>query len=117
MAKKRTLVLLKGGEGSGGGGLPPLGTLREVRAAMAGFNIAPDGSGAAGMGERIGTGVLHGPGMVVEIMLPSDQREPDVTQALIAVTDEDFAWPVLARMCRSQGWKLMDPESGRTFLG
>ena len=117
MAKKRTLVLLKGGDTPGAGGLAPLGTLLEVRSAMSAFNTAPDGSGPVGMGERVGTGVLHGPGMVIEVMLQSEQRDPEITQALIAVTDEDFAWPVLSKMCRASGWKLMDPESGRTFLG
>lgn len=117
MAKKRTLLLLKGGEAPSEGGLAPLGTLSEVKAALINYNISADGSGAAGLGERLGTGVFHGPGMVLEISLPQDERDPEVKQMLIAVTDEDFAWPVISKMCKGEKWKLMDPESGRTFLG
>jgi hypothetical protein len=117
MAKKRTLLLLKAGDPPPEGGLAPLGSLSELRTAMLNYNIAPDGSGPIGLGERFGTGVFHGPGMVLEISLPQDDRDPDIKQVLIAVTDEDFAWPVISRMCKGEKWKLMDPESGRTFLG
>ncbi|HVU65256.1 MAG TPA: hypothetical protein VHC70_14835 [Phycisphaerales bacterium] len=106
--------------GTGADGAPALGTLREVAAAMANSNIAPDGSGPHGLGERMGTGVFYGPGMVLEVALteePDSNRGagPEVRQVLVSLTDEDFAFPVLMRLCKMNGWQMMDPESGRTF--
>ena len=34
---------------------------------------------------------------------------------MVTVTDGDFAWLVLSRICRTNQWKMMDPESGRMF--
>lgn len=90
-----------------GGQKAPLGLLREVRATLARFNTAGDGS-PPGVLER-----LHGPGFVVE--LPTGN--PDVNQAIVTVNDEDTAFPVLMKLCKSLGWSLMDMESGRTFGG
>jgi hypothetical protein len=100
--------------------MAPLGTLREVKGALGRSNIAPDGSGPHGYGERLGTGVFHGPGMVLEVPLSEEPdanrgRGPEIAQVLVSVTDEDFAFPVLMRLCKQNGWKMMDPESGRTF--
>ncbi len=119
MAKKRSLILLKPGP-SGSDGMPPLGTLREVRNALGHCNISPDGSGPHGYGERLGTCVFHGPGMVLEVALTEDPTAnrgagPDVRQVLVSVTDEDFAFPVLMRLCKLNQWQMMDPDSGRTF--
>ncbi|HMN39813.1 MAG TPA: hypothetical protein PKE29_03145 [Phycisphaerales bacterium] len=119
MARKRSLILLKPGP-SGSDGMPPLGTLREVREALGNSNISPDGSGPHGYGERIGTGVFHGPGMVLEVALADDPASnrgsgPEVRQVLVSVTDEDFAFPVLMRLCKLNQWQMMDPDSGRTF--
>lgn len=116
MSKKRTLLLLKVGESSDSG-MPPLGTLSEVTRALARNNIAADGSGPHGYGERIGTGVFHGPGMVLEVPLNADDRDPEIKQMLVAVTDDDFAWPVLSKLCKNEKWKMMDPETGRSFMG
>lgn len=102
--KRRQLVLLSPGDG---GAMKPLGKPREVRAALADFNTGPDG----GPGKNMGTEMLYGPGMVVEI--PATDGE--VTQAIVNVSDEETAWPVLSRMCKSLGWKMMDVESGQTF--
>ena len=118
MSKKRSLILLRPGVGADGG--PPLGTLREVRVALGNSNIAPDGSGPHGFGERLGTGVFFGPGMVLEVAMmeePDSSRGegPEVRQILVSVTDEDFAFPVLMRLCKLSGWQMMDPESGRSF--
>lgn len=96
--------------------MEPLGTLSAVCAALGRANVAPDGSGPRGMGERLGTGVLFGPGMVMEVPLGADDApDPDIAQVLVSVTDEDFAWPVLLRLCKINQWKMMDPDSGRTF--
>ena len=118
MSKKRSLILLKPGVGEDGA--PPLGTLREVRETLGNSNIATDGSGPHGYGERLGTGVFFGPGMVLEVPLMEEPdahrgQGPDIRQILVSVTDEDFAFPVLMRLCKLSGWQMMDPESGRTF--
>ncbi len=31
------------------------------------------------------------------------------------MTDDDFAFPVLLRLCREQKWTMLDPETGRRF--
>ncbi len=90
-----------------GGAMTPLGTLREVRERLAGFNTSMDGSPPRGMG----TELLHGPGLIVEIATSLDP----VSQAIVTINDEDIAMAVLFRMCKSQGWKMMDMETGRTF--
>ncbi|MBX3388207.1 MAG: hypothetical protein KF691_01985 [Phycisphaeraceae bacterium] len=122
MAKKRQIVLMKGSltgvaalaagaratparqDGSNG----PMGTVKEVKEVLAHYNTAPDGSPRSA---SLGTEMLHGPGLVVE--LPVNQEE--VTQALVTVIDDDIAWPVLSRLCKAAGWKMMDVETGRVF--
>ena len=114
MAKKRQIILLKAtesGKAGGGGGMEPLGSVREVIDALAPFNCAPDGSGQDGWGDRLGLAMLHGPGFVVEVPTGNDE----VTQLMVTVTDEDFAWAVLVRLCRTLSLKMMDPDTGRTF--
>lgn len=92
----------------------PLGVFKEVVAAVAPFNVSSDGSGPAGVGEVPGMAVLFGPGFILEI--PSDGNgRAEVNQVMVTVTDEDFAWPVLSRMTKHNGWKMMDPDTGRTF--
>ena len=86
----------------------PLGTAREVKETLARFNTAPDGSARSA---SLGTEILHGPGMVVEIACGSG----DVQQAMVTVTDDDVAWPVLSRLCKAVGWRMMDVETGRLF--
>lgn len=111
MARKRTIILLR----LDGTATVPLGRRSEVIQAMGRSNIAPDGSGPEGLGDRLGSAVLYGPGMIVE--LPAAAAHADVLQALLTLTDEDFAWPVVMRLCKDNAWKMMDPESGRTFGG
>ena len=101
-------------EDSGGnrtGTMVSLGPVREVVAALAEYNTSPDGSGPEGMGDVVGFGRLYGPGFIAEIPTSAD----DITQVMVSITDEDFAWSVLMRLCRQLKWKMMDPESGRTF--
>lgn len=112
MARKRQIVLLKASEASKpGASLEPIGAIKDIVRDFAPFNTAPDGSGPNGLGERLGLAVLHGPGFVVEVPTGNDE----VSQVMVSVTDEDFAWAVLMRLCRAAGLKMMDPESGRTF--
>lgn len=103
--KSRQIVLM--GKDAGSGNAAPLGPRREVRETLARFNTSTDGSSTAGSPlER-----LYGPGMVVE--LPTSV-EP-LTQAIATMNDEDTAFPVLVKLCRETGWRLMDVESGRVL--
>lgn len=101
------------GDGSGvkSGEMPVLGSVRDVVKAISAYNTSPDGSGPEGMGEAVGVGFMYGPGFVIEIPVAAEH----VSQLMVTITDEDFAWSVLMRMCRQLQWKMMDPESGRTF--
>jgi hypothetical protein len=104
LAKRRQVVLMKPGKP---GEMPPLGSQREFRACMANYNTAGDGSPPKGLG----TEFLYGPGLVIEIATAQD----DVKQAIVTLQDEDVAFPVLSRVCKEQGWSLMDMETGRVF--
>lgn len=103
---KRQLVLTTGDEA---GPEASLGTLREVLAALSRFNTAPDGSARPGAP----TAILHGPGLVLEVPTAMDE----IRQALVTLIDEDIAWPVLTRVCKALSWRMMDPNTGRSFGG
>ena len=108
MAKRRQLVLIKlENPDDRLSATVPLGSTKDFVATVAAFNTAPDG----GRTTRMGTEVLHGPGMVVEI--PSGQSE--VRQALVTCSEQETAWPVLRGICAATGWKLQDMESGQMF--
>lgn len=89
-------------------GMADLGPMRRVIAELARFNTAPDGGGGGGLG----TVMLFGPGLVVD--LPSSADE--LTQILVTVTENDTAWPVLSRLCKAMGWKMLDAETGQRFM-
>lgn len=105
MAAKRQLVLI--GPDADTGELAPLGSIDRVTAALADYNVAPDGSTRAGSAMA----VLYGPGLVIEMPTGAES----ITQLLVTLIEEDNAWPVLMRLCSGLGWNMMDPESGRTF--
>lgn len=108
MASKRQLVLFQPKDpADAGAGVLPMGSEGEFIAALAPFNTAPDGSPPRG----VGTQVLHGPGIVIEYADTQDQ----INQAMLTVIDQEIAWPVLVRLCRSLGWKMQDIESGQVF--
>lgn len=88
----------------------PLGPYRQVAAELANFNTFPDGSSSIDA-----FGVLYGPGFHVQ--MPMIGPNDPVTQVIVSMQEEDIAWPVLTRICRTLGWKMMDPQSGRTFGG
>ncbi|MCA9271422.1 MAG: hypothetical protein KDA31_00095 [Phycisphaerales bacterium] len=90
-----------------GAGMAEIGSPRSVERTLRPFNIAPDGAKGA-----IGTLSFYGPGLVIEVPIAADE----INQLMASVDDEETAWPVLARICRELGWKMMDPESGRTFM-
>lgn len=85
-----------------------LGTYRQVLRQLEPYNTGPDGSKNP---ENIG--VLYGPGLTVQ--MPMVGPDDPVMQVAVSLTEEDIAFPVLSRICRGLGWKLMDPTSGRTF--
>ncbi len=105
MARKRRQLVVMGAEHKGGPA--PLGQLRELKEMLASYNTAPDG----GRSDTLGVERLHGPGMVVE--LPTGVEV--VQQAIASLNDEDIAFPVLFKLCKNKGWRLMDLESGRMF--
>lgn len=84
----------------------PLGTHKQVCESLAHFNTATDNAPES-------IGVLYGPGFTVQ--LPFVGPNDPVMQILISLEDEDCAWPVLTRICKRLRWKMLDPNSGRTF--
>lgn len=95
----------------GGGhdeGLPALGTVLAVLGALARYNTGTDGTVTK---NGSGAVMMYGPGMVME-MVPIDG---EVKQVMVTMTDDDFAFPVLMRLCREQRWTMLDPETGRRF--
>ena len=107
-SKKRILVLIKPNDTENPmGGNAPIGTPKSLCIALAKFNTAADG----GEVTRLGTMVLHGPGYTVEYAMGHDE----LTQAMVVVNNMDFAWPVLSKMCKANGWKMQDTESGQIF--
>ncbi|MBL4591110.1 MAG: hypothetical protein JKY96_04045 [Phycisphaerales bacterium] len=106
--KKRILVLIKPRDADDpSAGNVALGSPKELVKALSGYNTAPDGSES----KRLGTMVLHGPGFVVEYAIGHEE----LMQAMIVVNHQDFAWPVISKMCRDNGWKMQDTESGQIF--
>lgn len=107
-SKRRLLVLINPRDPADpSAGNAPLGRPREFVDAVARFNTAPDGAET----RRLGTAVLHGPGMTVEYAPSQDE----LSQAMVAVYDAETAWPVLSRLCRELGWKMQDTDSGQIF--
>jgi hypothetical protein len=108
VARKRQLVLyLPKDPEDANAGTTPLGSEGEFIAALAPFNTAPDGSPH----RSVGTQILHGPGIVIEYTDTQDE----INQAILTVVDQDVAWPVLVRICRTLGWKMQDIDSGQVF--
>ncbi len=107
----KRLVILVGQETDDGPG--PLGSSRAVLDQLSQFNCAPDGTGPDGLGRTPGMATLYGPGLMMEFPVGSDE----LNQVMVTLTDDDFAFPVVMRLCRTAGWLMMDPESGRTFGG
>jgi hypothetical protein len=108
--KKRQIVITRSARIAGGktGAAVSLGIRRDVVSDLGRFNTASDGSPST-----TGTDRLWGPGMIVE--LPMGEAKDDVAQAMVTVTDEEIAMPVLLRMCKTLGWAMVDIETGRSF--
>jgi hypothetical protein len=84
------------------GTLPPIGTRREIEAALAALNTAPEAPGGQ---------VLYGPGF--EMHFPPEQ-DP-VTQILVAETDESICRLTIWLIARQMHWRLVDASSGEVF--
>jgi len=114
VARSRQVIVIKTADPTDedeGGGLPALGTLSEISEILFNYNIAVDG--APPKKESIsGAVVMHGPGLFLECIAPDGPRS-EVNQLMVTMTDDDFAFPVLSRLCRTHKWTLMDPESGQ----
>jgi hypothetical protein len=79
-----------------------LGSRSEIVKQLAQCNTAPDTESSD---------CLHGPGMIIQI----PPQQDDITQLLVSVFTEDYAWPVLIRICKETHWQLLDLETGRAF--
>ncbi|CAN5820926.1 hypothetical protein BH11PLA1_BH11PLA1_00160 [soil metagenome] len=110
MARSRQVILIRTVDAAADDddGLPPMGSLDEVQRVMTRYNTAHDGA-AAGRAADMGLMRLHGPGLVAEL----STGQPEVKQIMVTMTDDDFAFPVLMRLCREQKWTMMDPETGQ----
>lgn len=110
---RRQVILMRSidraGRDDDGDGLPPLGSADEVLGALARFNTAPDGSAPGRNHAAMNLVATHGPGFVAEMSTADD----DVRQVMVSMTDEEFAFPVLARLCREQKWTMLDPDTGQ----
>jgi hypothetical protein len=105
LGRRRQIVLSRQSDGENAE-LTPLGKPDEVLAALAVFNTAPDGSPPG-----LGAITLYGPGMAMT--MPTTQ--PEVTQLIANLSDEEIALPVLMRMCKSLEWSMTDMETGMKF--
>lgn len=110
MAKKRQVVLMKPGPPDDYGvssGMEPLGSIDAVKEKLSHFNTFPDGSPRG----DVGTVALHGPGMVMEVPTGMDE----ITQVMVTFIEDEIAWPVMQRLCKAYAWRMLDPDTGRTF--
>ena len=105
MSRARQLILMLPGEN---GAPRPLGRKSAVLETLRPFNIGQDGS-------QEGFSSAHGPGVRLEFPFV-DEKDP-VNQIMVTLLEEDFAWPVLMRLSKELGWKMVDPETGRSFGG
>jgi hypothetical protein len=95
--------------------LRPLGSVADVVRALGEFNTAPDGSGPSGWGTDPFMARLHGPGFIIELPAAGGDAAQTIAQGMVTINDEDFAFPVLLRMCKANRFRLVDPDSGRSF--
>lgn len=97
----RQIVILSPEESSSGG-LPPIGSRREIVDSLAGYNTSP---------ERDGDSILWGPGFRIE--MPEDDP---VTQMLLTVTEDEIWFDPVVRIARAMKWKLYNPTTGQELV-
>ena len=110
MPEGRQLVLVKpepGADHGTTGQLQPMGQIPDIRAGLARFNTAPDGS----VGASLGTERFYGPGFVMQFPTTVET----VNQIMVNVNEDDMAWAVLSKICRAMDWRMMDMETGKVF--
>lgn len=110
VGRSRQVVIIRSVDPSQdeGDGMPALGTVKEVRSTLGRYNTAGD-SAPSGRNAEMNIATLFGPGLICEMSTADDE----VRQLMVTMTDEDFAFPVLTRLCRENKWTMMDPESGQ----
>lgn len=84
---------------------PALGTIDEVVELLRDFNTGPENP------EEKSPEFLYGPGITIQV----PPTEGPITQLLVTLVEEEIAWSVVARICKHAHWKMVDPESGRSF--
>ena len=84
-----------------------MGRADDVAELVSRYNTAHDGSRGASLGTR----ALFGPGFTMQVPTSTDT----VTQVMVSVTEQEIAWPVLSRLCKDLGWRMMDTETGQVF--
>ncbi len=104
----RLLVLMKKEDGADES-IPaepaPMGRIGEIVELLRDFNTGPeDPSDPAPQ-------FLYGPGITIQ----TPMTDGPVTQLLVTLVEEEIAWAVVARICKHAHWKMVDPESGRSF--
>ena len=103
MSKRQIIITAAAEEGADDGQIADLGTRDEVYERLTHFNTYPDTPD----GE-----FLYGPGLTIQAPVTGSDT---VSQLLVVLISEDFAWPVLENIARQTGWRMMDPDSGRTL--
>lgn len=109
MAKRSVVIVKSVDPADEGEGLPALGSIDEVLEALSQFNTAPDGGKVGEGAEALGLVRAYGPGMYAELM----ESDGVVRQVMVTMTDEDFAFPVLVRLCRAWRLTMLDTASGQ----
>ena len=102
MTSPTSFVILAASPAAGAGALAPIGSRDHLIRDLFDCNTGP---------QREGEDILYGPGIRIE--LPPGQ-DP-ITQMLLTLTEPDIGWQVLMRLARKQGWRVLDPNTGREF--
>lgn len=111
---RRSLVIVKTVDPADDGeGMPSIGTMDEVLDMLGHFNTAPDGGKAGEGSEALGLVRAYGPGMYVELMATDGADGKEVRQMMATLTDDDFAFPVLMRLCQSHHLTMLDTNTGQ----
>ncbi len=82
-----------------------MGRLDEIVDFLRDFNTAPEEPGDQS------PQFLYGPGITIQ----APMNDGPITQLLVTLVEEEIAWAVVTRICKHAHWKMVDPESGRSF--
>jgi hypothetical protein len=84
---------------------PSMGRIGDIVEFLRDYNTAPEEPGDS-MPQ-----FLYGPGITIQ----APMSDEPVKQLLVTLVEEEIAWAVVTRICRDAHWKMVDPESGRSF--